>query len=221
MVLGNILGPSDNEQWKEISLIHRDPLPVSILCLPDANNNILKKELKGGYFYYLPKAPLLVKTPNGVPVLSIILKKSEPQQGNIIFEVTLGFQPPKEFVESTRIGNVEYVPLTASKVLFELVSLQEGTEKLLASFPASGQNAKAAFIDVPLSSSETTEVLSALNGIASKISIRAKVSYKVAPKQNEETLSSTEPVEKSITITAPLETVIGEALKMDPNQFIN
>ncbi|WP_438495260.1 hypothetical protein [Paenibacillus sp. IHBB 3054] len=220
MVLGNILGPSDNEQWKEVSLIHRDPLPVSILCLPDANNNILKKERMGGYFYYLPKAPLLVKTPNGVPVLSIILKKSEPMQGNIIFEVTLGFQPPKEFVKSTRIGNVEYVPLTASKVLFELVSLQEGTEKLLASIPASGQNAKALF-DIPLSSSETTEVLSALNGIASKISIRAKVSYKVAPKQNEEILSSTEPAEKSITITAPLDTVIGEALKMDPNQFIN
>lgn len=188
------LGPSANQEWKEIKL--DSPQHMSLLVLPDAVNSPLQK---GGIYYYLPQYPQLNTNINNEPVLSLtlVLKRETAsidenimpliKQGMFSFEVNLN-NNIKPFEMNTSTGLSQYRPLNPSEILFELVSLQEDIEKLLASENAGGVSTKAG-INIMLNSTEAVDVLSALNGTPSKILIRTKVSYKVAPRQKKISLS--------------------------------
>ncbi|MEH7754760.1 hypothetical protein V7457_27215 [Bacillus toyonensis] len=188
------LGPSADQEWKEIKL--DSPQHMSLLVLPDAVNSPLQK---GGIYYYLPQYPQLNTNINNEPVLSLtlVLKRETAsidenimpliKQGMFSFEVNLN-NNIKPFEMNTSTGLSQYRPLNPSEILFELVSLQEDTEKLLASENVGGVSTKAG-INIMLNSTEAVDVLSALNGTPSKILIRTKVSYKVAPRQKKISLS--------------------------------
>ncbi|PHF34269.1 hypothetical protein COF82_02935 [Bacillus wiedmannii] len=194
-----LLGPAGNAQWQEHSIEQGTQHPLSILCLPDAANNLLEGSAKAGYYYYLPKTPLLVKHPNGEPVMSLTLMLTREQDAteenllplikNGMFSFEILFETGTETFEVvTSKGQVTYIKLTKSKLFFELVLLQEDTEKVLASVNVNGENAKAG-LSLMLNKSEAADVLSSLDGTVSKISIRIKVSYNVAPQQRKIFLS--------------------------------
>src|SRR5262249_21711351 len=73
----------------------------------------------------------------------------------------------------------EYKPLFVREVMFSLEAERDNTSGSLVSAPASGARANAA-LSVTLARDQALGVLSALDGAASGLSVRASISYRTA-----------------------------------------
>lgn len=166
-------GPSGLTGW-ERRTSRSGGAPVTLLLLPDAT----REELR----YYLPEVPLLARDEDGRPVLTLTLllqRAPSPeeasihgliQQGLLSFDVTLAAPP-----ESLPRGDGTYRPLFAREVELTLEAASgplPGARAL-----SSGVEARAA-LSMSLGRDETLAVLAALEGGASGLTVRARVTYR-------------------------------------------
>ena len=178
-----LLGASSSKHWETKQILNAEGGSFTVLISPDAAT-------EAKTFYVSPTAPLLVRRVNGEPAFSLTLvlsRQPKPEeetiyplieQGIVGFDLKLGV--PAWVLEQLKcMEQRTYQRLFARDVQFELLRRQNDTEGVLVSRNASGTEARAA-INATLDRSETLSLLSALEGNASKLKLRAQVTYRVA-----------------------------------------
>ncbi|MEH7520439.1 hypothetical protein, partial [Priestia megaterium] len=190
----DLVGPLSEGKWGNFDKREGDLQSLPLLIIPDAANEILKAQKRPLVYYYIPKTPSIVKSLVGDPVfsLTIILNEKQYQLNEISaplikmgmftseFNLSTNFEVTKKILNQ---GEMKYIPLVSSEIIFELILEQNGTEKSLGTTRISDINSKAS-LSATLSGIETIHVLSALKGMMSNMKIRTKVSYSATQLQH-------------------------------------
>lgn len=182
-------GPSASARWKLKRLRAEHARPSGVFVLADASTAADAPSL----FHYLPRAPLLVRGSDGLPVFSLTLVlRRQPgaseesvypliQQGLLNFDVSLDL-PAAAQAELEADAGRTYKPLFPSEVTFELGKGAEGEashDEPLARAVGSGTSGRAA-IGATLGRTETLDVLAAIDRAHSRLALRATIAYNTA-----------------------------------------
>ncbi len=149
-----------------------DPAAPGVIAVTDAVSRLPGRSL-------LPDRPRLAHGPTGTPVLSLVLALARPAapdeesvrplivSGVLTLDVTLALP------ESASINRDDH-PLFARSVTFKLVRTTD--ETVLASASSQGAAARAA-LQAMLDRGQALEALSALDGTATSLAVRAEIVY--------------------------------------------
>jgi hypothetical protein len=170
--MANASGPSATATWQ------RQPAGASghsrtVLTLPDATDPARA--------YYVPARPALVGAGTEVPALSLTLLLDgvpEPDEASVVPRIASAVLALDVTLVAPPEAELEAQPLFARPAVFELLATADANQ-VLATAEATGTGARAS-LSVHLGRPHALAALTALDGIASRLLLRATVAYRAA-----------------------------------------